>query len=117
MIKELVGEVELDESVDAVRAIMANPRFQALVRARSRLAWSLTAVIFVVYFGFILLVAFNKTDGGIISQRVGGGATSVAILAGLGILVFTFLLNGLYILIANSKFDRMNDELRREIGR
>lgn len=107
----------MDENVDAVRAMLANPRFQALVRARSRLGWSLTAVIFVVYFGFILLVAFNKEDGGILSTRVGGGTTSIAILAGLGILVFTFLLNGLYILIANSKFDRMTDELRQEVGR
>ncbi len=107
----------MDESVDAVRAIMANPRFQALVATRRRLSWSMTIIMFIVYFGFILLVAFNKTDGGIISQRVGGGTTSIAILAGLGILIFTFLLNGLYILIANSKFDRMTAELRREIGR
>ncbi len=106
----------MDEPVDAVRAIMANPRFQALVSERRRLSWSLTVIMFVVYFGFILLVAFNKVDGGIISRRVGGGTTSIAILAGVGILVFTFLLNGLYILIANSKFDRMTAELRREIG-
>ena len=87
----------MDESVDAVRAIMANPRFQELVATRRRLSWSMTIIMFLVYFGFILLVAFNKTDGGIISQRVGGGTTSIA--------------------IANSKFDRMTAELRQEIGR
>ena len=106
----------MNQNFDNVQAILANPRFQELVRARSTLGWALTAVMFVVYFGFILLVAFNKTDGGILSTRVGGGTTSIAILAGLGILVFTFLLNGFYILVANSKFDRMAAELRREIG-
>ena len=104
----------MDESVDGVRAMLANPRFQALVRARRTLSWTLTAIIFVVYFGFILLVAFNKDDGGILSMRF--GTTSIAILAGLGILVFTFLINGLYILIANSKFDRLTRELREEVG-
>ena len=72
--------------------------------------------MFVVYFGFILLVAFNKQDGGILSTRVGGGTTSIAIIAGLAILIFTFLINGLYVLIANSKFDRMSKALRDEVG-
>ena len=103
-------------SIDSTEAMMANPKFQELVRARSTLGWTLTAIMFVVYFGFILLVAFNKDDGGILSTRPGGGTTSIAILAGLAILIFTFLLNGLYVLIANSKFDRLSKALRDEVG-
>ncbi len=106
----------MDEQVDGVRAIMANPRFQALVRARSTLGWSLTAVMFVVYFGFILLVAFNKNDGAILSTKVGDGPTTIAIVAGTGILFFTFLINAFYVIVANTKFDRMSRELREEIG-
>ena len=107
----------MDESVDQVRAMMANPRFQRLVKARSTLGWSLTAVMLVVYFSFILLVAFNKTDGHIISAKVGGGTASLAIVLGFGLLVFTFLITALYVVIANRKFDAMTAELRREVGR
>ena len=107
----------MDENVDAVRAIMANPRFQELVRARSSLSWALTAVMLVVYFGFILLVAFNKSDGAILSQKVGAGPTTVAIVAGAAILAFVVILNALYVSIANTKFDRMAKALREEIGR
>lgn len=95
---------------------MANPRFRQLVRARSTLAWTLILIMLVVYFGFILLVAFNKSDGAILSTKIGGGTTSLAIVAGIGVLIFTFLLTGFYVLIANSKFDEMTRALREEVG-
>ena len=95
---------------------MANPKFQELVRARSTLGWTLIAIMLVVYFGFILLVAFNKTDGGLLSTKVDGGTTSVAIVAGVGLLVFTFLITGFYVLVANAKFDPMTQALRDEVG-
>ena len=95
---------------------MANPRFKQLVKARTALAWTLIAIMMIVYFGFILLVAFNKTDGGLLSAKVGGGTTSLAIVAGVGLLIFTFLITGFYVLIANSKFDSMTQALREEVG-
>ena len=108
----------MDESVDQVRAIMANPRFQRLVKARSTLGWSLTAVMLVVYFSFILLVAFNKTDGQILSAKIAtGSTTSIAIVAGFGILIATFIITAIYVAIANSRFDRLARELRGEVVR
>ena len=107
----------MDEPVDAVRAIMANPRFQTLVATRRRLAWTLTAIMLITYFTFILLVAFNKTDGHIISAKVGSGTASLAIVLGFSLLVFTFILTAIYVVIANTKFDAMAAELRREVGR
>jgi uncharacterized membrane protein (DUF485 family) len=95
---------------------MANPKFKELVRARASLSWTLTIIMLVVYFGFILLVAFNKTDGQIISAKVGGGTMSIAIVFGIGLLIFSFIMTAIYVLVANSKFDRLTDELRREVG-
>lgn len=103
-------------SIESTQAIMANPKFQELVRARRSLGWTLTIVMLIAYFSFVLLVAFNKTDGHIISAKIGSGVISIAIVAGFSLLVFTFLITGLYVLIANSKFDRLNAELRRELG-
>lgn len=97
---------------------MANPTFQKLTRSRAALGWTLVTIMWVVYFGFILLVAFNKTDGMILSTKIGpGSTTSVAIVAGFAILIATFLITALYVIVANSKFDRLSRELRGEVLR
>lgn len=98
------------------QAMLDNPKFQKLVRTRSSLGWTLAAIMFVVYFGFILLVAFNKTDGQILSQKV-WGTTTLAIVAGMAILVFTFVITAFYVVIANSSFDRLIREIRAETGK
>jgi uncharacterized membrane protein (DUF485 family) len=104
-------------SIDNTEALMADPRFKKLVRERSTLSWTLTAIMLIIYFGFILLVAFNKQDGEILSAKVGGGTTSVAIVAGFLILIATFIITAIYVAVANSKFDAMTDDVRREFGR
>lgn len=103
-------------SIDTTQAIMANPKFQQLTRARARLGWSLAIIMWIFYFGFILLVAFNKTDGLILSQKVGGGTASLAIAFGFALLVLTFIITAFYVVVANAKFDTLTRELRREIG-
>ena len=40
--------------------IEKNPKFQELVATRKSLGWTLSIVMLVIYFGFILLVAFDK---------------------------------------------------------
>ena len=40
--------------------IVADPNYQLLKSKRTRLGWTLTLAMMVVYYGFILLVAFNK---------------------------------------------------------
>ena len=39
--------------------IEQNPKFQELVATRKKLGWSLTILTLVIYFGFILLIAFD----------------------------------------------------------
>ena len=93
--------------------MLANPKFRALVKARSTLGWSLTAVMLVIYYSFILLIAFDK---GFLSQVVAGSVTSMGIALGLGVLLTAFVLVAVYVAVANTKFDRMTAELRREVG-
>lgn len=102
----------------ATAAMMANPTFQKLTRSRATLGWTLAAIMWVIYFGFILLVAFNKTDGQILSAKIApGSTTSVAIVAGFGILVATFVITAFYVIVANARFDRLARELRAEVVR
>ncbi len=90
-----------------------HPKFQKLVRRRSRFAWTLSILMLAVYQAFILLVAFDK---GFLSTPIASGSvTTWGIPIGLGVIVFAFLLTGIYVWVANSSFDEMNRELVKEV--
>ena len=113
--------IQTKEAVLASRttdAIMSHPRFVELTTSRSKLGWTLATIMWIVYFGFILLVAFNKDDGHILSTKISqGSTTSLAIVGGFAILVFTFLITALYVMVANTRFDRITSELHEEFDR
>jgi uncharacterized membrane protein (DUF485 family) len=92
--------------------VIQSPRFQELVRQRTRFAWTLTIVMLVIYFGFILLVAFAKP---LLAMKVGDGVTSLGILLGLGVIIAAFVLTGIYVYRANSEFDELTRNLTREL--
>ena len=91
-----------------VSRIASDPRYVELREKRSRFGWTLTVLMLVVYYGFILLVAFGKP---LLSQRIGDGVTTVGIPLGLGVIVFTVLITGFYVRRANAEFDRLSDEV------
>jgi uncharacterized membrane protein (DUF485 family) len=63
----------------------------------------------VVYFGFILLVAFNKP---LLGRLVAPGL-SLGILLGVLVILSAWLLVGVYVVWANRSYDRRIAELRR----
>lgn len=87
---------------DRIESIAADPRYGALVRRRDRFAWTLTGIVLAAYFGFILLVAFDKA---LLATPIAGGATSLGIPIGLGIIVLSVVLTGVYVRRANGEFD------------
>lgn len=75
---------------------------EALARTRWRVAIALTAAMLVAYFGFILLVAFDKP---LMGRPVMPGL-SLGILLGVLVILAAWVLTGIYILWANGKYDR-----------
>jgi uncharacterized membrane protein (DUF485 family) len=94
--------------------LLRHPKFQELVKARSGFAWLLSALMLAIYFGFILLVAFAK---GLMATRIGEGVTSLGIVLGLGVIVSAFVLTGIYVARANSRFDELTRTLTKEMTR
>ena len=92
--------------------VMRSVRFQELVRQRSGFAWTLSIAMLVIYFGFILLVAFAKP---LLATKIGGGVTSLGIVLGLIVIVSAFVLTGIYVQRANSRFDELTRDLQRDI--
>ena len=91
--------------------ISRNPKFQLLVKTRSRYSWCLTFVMMFMYFGFICLVAFNKE---FLARPIGSGVTTLSIPIGIGMILFTVIITGLYVRRANTEFDDLTQEILKE---
>ena len=46
--------------IELVTRIASHPKYQKLKAKRTRFGWTLTIAMLVVYYGFILLIAFDK---------------------------------------------------------
>lgn len=95
-------------------AVLRSQTFQQLVRERTGFGWTLTIAMLVIYYGFILLVAFAP---GVMAAKVGSGATSLGMVIGLVVILAAFALTGIYVSRANSRFDELTARLHSEFGR
>lgn len=95
-----------DPRLDRIRQ---NPLFEQLCTARSRLAWTLSAIVLAIYLGFILLVAFGGSF--MSSPLVAGGVTTVGIVIGLAVILSAIVLTAIYVWKANTTFDDMTRRL------
>lgn len=98
---------------DIVRAVQNNPKYHELVQKRTTFSWILAALILVIYYGFILLVAYAK--GFLATPISPGSVTTIGIPIGVGVIVSAFVLTAIYVVRANSEFDRLNREIKEEL--
>lgn len=102
-----------DEEI--VARIEKNPKFLKFVSLRNNYSYVLSTLMMIAYFGYILLVAFNKP---FLATKVAAGATmSVGIPLGVGVLVFTIVITAIYVRRANNEFDAMKDEIVKEASK
>lgn len=94
--------------------IASSAKFQELVRKRNRFAFTLAAIVLIVYYAFVL---FAATRGDVFATPIGDGSKIViGLLIGWGIQVFAFLMTGVYVSRANTQFDQMTQSVLREAG-
>ena len=84
--------------------IQRDPNYQELVRRRSSLGWTLSLIMLVIYFGFILLVAYAPK---FLGTPIGTGVTTIGIPIGLSVIVLAFVLTRIYVRKANSSYDAL----------
>lgn len=101
----------MDQST--IEQIKNNPKFQKLVKERSAFAWKLSIAMLVVYYAFILTIAFSPATLGASM----GGIMTVGIPVGIAIIVFAFALTGIYVKRANGEFDELTQQIKDEAGR
>lgn len=91
--------------------VQANPKFAELVQKRSAFAWKLSIAMLLVYYSFILVIAFSPTT---FAQKIGDGVTTVGIPVGLAVIVIAFVLTGIYTQRANGEFDELTHQIKEE---
>lgn len=97
---------------DMVTRIASHPKYQELKRKRTSFGVWLTISMLVVYYGFILLVAFNKP---FLATRLGAGVMTMGMPIGLAVIVFTIVITAIYVRRANSEFDAMSEEINKAV--
>ena len=97
---------------DLTQRIAAHPKYQELKRKRSSFGWVLTIAMLVVYYGFIVLVAFNKE---FMATKLGAGVMTMGMPIGVGVIVFTIVITAIYVRRANAEFDQLSDDINKAV--
>ena len=97
---------------DLIQRVISNPKYQELKAKRSSFGWTLTWAMMIVYYGFILLVAFNKE---FLSQKLGAGVMTIGVPIGFGVIVFTVIITVIYVKRANSEYDDLTAAITKAV--
>ncbi len=98
---------------EQVEQVKNNPKYQKLVTERSKFAWTLSIIMLVMYYAFIMTIAF---DPEILGTKIGSGVMTIGIPIGIAIIFISFILAGIYVRRANGEFDQLTKEVREELG-
>ncbi|MEQ4530671.1 MAG: DUF485 domain-containing protein [Mixta sp.] len=99
---------------DAIYARIENSaRFKELVHKRQRFALILSIIMLILYVGFILLIAF--APGWLGAPLHEGTNVTRGIPIGVGLIVISFILTGVYVWRANGEFDRLTKQILDEV--
>ena len=93
---------------DLVHRIASHPSYIELKHKRTTFGWWLSLAGMIAYYGFILLVAFDKS---FLAQRFGSGVTTVGMPLGVAVIVFTILITWWYVRRANREFDALTEQI------
>jgi uncharacterized membrane protein (DUF485 family) len=101
-----------DASVKNIdRDVLGSAEFRGLVWRRWRVSLLLTLLLFIIYYGYILLIVANR-------QLVSGtvqGSTTIGILLAAGVIVGAWVLTAAYVVWANRHYDPAVTQLRERM--
>jgi len=98
---------------ELVEKIKANPDYQELVKKRTSFSIKLSIAMLVVYFTFILTIAFNPSALG--APISADSVTTIGIPIGILIIIFAFVLTGIYTSRANGEFDDLTNKIKNSV--
>lgn len=103
----------MSSSRDLVAEVIRNPKYQELLRLRSRISLLFFVVTFIIYSGFILTLAF---DPELFGRPIGNMTMSIGVFTATLVLVSASLLVSLYVYISNKVFDPLLKDIIEEVN-
>lgn len=95
----------------SARDVLNSADFRGLVARRWTISLVLTVALFVVYYGYILLIAYDKA---LMARRI-GEVTTVGIPLGVAVIVLSWILTAIYVIWANGTYDREVARLKEQV--
>lgn len=102
----------MSTSRDLIAEVTRNPKYQELLRRRTRISLAFFAVTIIIYAGFILTLAF---DPELFGRPVGDLTMSIGVLTGILVLISASVLVSAYVYISNKVFDPLLKEVIEEL--
>ena len=93
------------------KEIVQSERFRALMKKRWSVSIILTVLLFIIYYGYILIVGYGKT---FLGMKV-GVYTNYGIILGVLVIVLSWALTGIYVIWANNVYDKEVDAIKKEL--
>ncbi len=91
--------------------VLESQDFKALVAKRWKMSMALLVILFVSYYGYIVLVSTAKD---FVNQKV-GEVTTLAIPIGIAVIVFAWALTAIYVGWANRTYDPEVERLKGQL--
>ncbi len=91
------------------REVLESQKFKSLVAKKWTISYILLVLLFIVYYGYIFLIAANKAA---LAVKV-GEYTNVGIILGVLVIVAAWVLTAIYVWWANNTYDKEVDELKK----
>lgn len=97
---------------ELVDRIENNPKYQELVSKRNSLGIKLGVFVLVMFYTFILTIAFNKE---VLATTIGDGVTTIAFPIALAILIISFLTTLVYVKKANGEYEDLINDIKADV--
>jgi uncharacterized membrane protein (DUF485 family) len=94
--------------------ILEDPDFKQLYSKRMSIAWTLTFLELILFYGFVWLVSYDKP---FLAQKMSeGSVTTKGIPIAVGTIFFSWILTGIYVFWANTTYDGLVKKVKDKIG-
>ncbi|MEF3254814.1 MAG: DUF485 domain-containing protein [Deferribacterales bacterium] len=91
------------------KEVLESERFKTLVRRKWTISYVLLFLLFLVYYGYILIIAANKE---FLSIKL-GQYTNLGLILGPIVIIAAWLLTAIYVWWANNRYDKEVEELKK----
>ncbi len=97
---------------ELVERIKANPNYQELVKKRTSFALKLGIFVLVMFYAYILTIAFNPT---VLGTKIGEGVMTIAFPVAAAIIVISFITTLIYVSRANNEYEDLTEKVREDV--